>query len=71
MAIFNRLNAIKTAHDREMSVAAEKVVASRLSACIPQEVIKIIWDRLAYGTITMEAATRASDRARSAASAAS
>ena len=68
MAIFNRLNAIKTAHDREMSVVGVKVMAS---ACIPQEVIKIIWDRLAYGTITMEAATRASDRARSAASAAS
>ena len=60
-AIYDRLKAVQLAHDREMAVAAERVVRD---APIPQEIIKSIWDRLEYADVTMEHARRAAERVR-------
>lgn len=49
------------AHDREMAVAAERVMRD---APIPQEIINGIWDRLEYADVTMEQARRAAERVR-------
>jgi hypothetical protein len=60
-AILQRLTSVQLAHDRGMAVVTNEAMRNMP---LSKDVIEIIWDRLTYGTITMEAATRASDRVR-------
>jgi hypothetical protein len=58
-AIYDRLKAVKQAHDREMAVATQQVMRN---TPIPTEIIDCIWERLGYVGVTREHAARAERR---------